>query len=48
MEYFSGWFLLHRTRDELLNFGRRLEPPPSHLEVGAEPLGVNLFLYVRR
>jgi extracellular factor (EF) 3-hydroxypalmitic acid methyl ester biosynthesis protein len=48
MEYFTGWFLLHRTTDQLMSLGRRLEPTPSHLRVGAEPLGVNLFLYVRK
>jgi extracellular factor (EF) 3-hydroxypalmitic acid methyl ester biosynthesis protein len=48
MEYFTGWFLLHRTGDQLLSLGRRLIPTPAHLEVGAEPLGVNLFLHVRK
>jgi extracellular factor (EF) 3-hydroxypalmitic acid methyl ester biosynthesis protein len=48
MEYFSGWFLVHRTKDELMSLGRRLAPIPRQVEVGAEPLGVNLFLYVRK
>jgi extracellular factor (EF) 3-hydroxypalmitic acid methyl ester biosynthesis protein len=48
MEYFTGWFLLHRTGDQLMSLGRGLAPAPSHLEVGAEPLGINLFLHVRK
>jgi extracellular factor (EF) 3-hydroxypalmitic acid methyl ester biosynthesis protein len=48
MEYFTGWFLLHRTNDQLLSLGRGLVPTPGHLEVGAESLGVNLFLYARK
>ncbi len=48
MEYFSGWFLIHRSADQLRTFARDLSPSPWQVEVGSEPLGVNLFLYVRK
>ena len=48
MEYFSGWFLIHRSAEELRAFANDLTPAPRPIEVGSEPLGVNLFLYVRR
>jgi len=48
MEYYSEWFLHHRTRDELAAFGRALAPTPAEVSIEAEPTGVNLFLSVRR
>jgi extracellular factor (EF) 3-hydroxypalmitic acid methyl ester biosynthesis protein len=48
MEYFSGWFLIHRSAEELRGFANDLTPAPRQIEVGSEPLGVNLFLYVRK
>lgn len=48
MEYFSEWFLIHRTRADLAAFGEALTPRPQALQVDSEPLGVNLFLLVRR
>ena len=48
MEYFSEWFLIHRSADELRRFGDMLTPKPSHVSIDSEPLGVNLFLLVRR
>ena len=47
MEYCLDWFLIHRSRDELLALGAQLHPHPSKLWVDAEPLGVNLFLMAR-
>jgi extracellular factor (EF) 3-hydroxypalmitic acid methyl ester biosynthesis protein len=44
MEYFAEWFLLYRTRDELLALARGL----GTAEVAAEPGGINLFLHVRK
>jgi SAM-dependent methyltransferase len=48
MEYFVDWFLLHRTADELQALASTLTPTPAAVEVETEPLGVNLFLLVRR
>jgi extracellular factor (EF) 3-hydroxypalmitic acid methyl ester biosynthesis protein len=48
MEYALDWYLLHRSSDELLQMGRMLSPTPVDLEVEAEPLGVNLFLTIRK
>lgn len=47
MEYFSEWFLIHRSPDELCALGQTLDPVPARVEVDAEPLGVNLFLLIR-
>jgi extracellular factor (EF) 3-hydroxypalmitic acid methyl ester biosynthesis protein len=48
MEYFSEWFLIHRTSQDLTELGGGLEPRPSVVRVESEPLGVNLFLVVER
>jgi hypothetical protein len=48
MEYFSEWFLIHRTPEQLLALVDDLEPTPQQIMVDAEPSGVNLFLLVRR
>lgn len=48
MEYCLDWFLTHRTREELLDYGVKLQPAPRRVEIGAEPLGINLFLTIQR
>lgn len=48
MEYFSEWFLMHRSPDELAALGQGLLPSPAAVHVESEPLGVNLFLVVER
>jgi hypothetical protein len=48
MEYALDWYLLHRSSEDLMQMGRMLEPTPGSLEVEAEPLGVNLFLTIRK
>jgi hypothetical protein len=48
MEYFSGWFLIHRSKDDLARLAQSLSPRPSRIETTSEPLGVNLFLLVER
>lgn len=48
MEYCLDWFLIHRTPEELLAFAADLRPRPASAEVDSEPLGVNLFLLVRK
>jgi extracellular factor (EF) 3-hydroxypalmitic acid methyl ester biosynthesis protein len=48
MEYFSEWFLMHRTARELVTLSRSLAPLPSSVCVESEPLGINLFLVIER
>lgn len=47
MEYCLDWFVIHRSREDLLTFGSQLHPAPASLWVDSEPLGVNLFLFAR-
>jgi extracellular factor (EF) 3-hydroxypalmitic acid methyl ester biosynthesis protein len=46
MEYCLDWFLIHRSRADLLSFADALTPTPARAEVDAEPSGVNLFLHI--
>ncbi|MGE0872645.1 MAG: hypothetical protein AB7P03_29085 [Kofleriaceae bacterium] len=48
MEYFSEWFLIHRSREQLVELVGQLAPAPARVWVDAEPTGVNLFLMLRR
>lgn len=48
MEYFSDWFLIHRTPEQLTALVEGITPVPQSIEVDAEPSGVNLFLRLRR
>ncbi|MGE0551699.1 MAG: hypothetical protein AB7O24_16310 [Kofleriaceae bacterium] len=48
MEYFSEWFLIHRSREQLAELVAKVAPSPSRVWVDAEPTGVNLFLMMRR
>lgn len=48
MEYASDWYLIHRTKKDLLELARTLPAKPRTLEVESEPSEVNLFLHVAR
>jgi extracellular factor (EF) 3-hydroxypalmitic acid methyl ester biosynthesis protein len=48
MEYSCEWHLLHRSKDELRALGARVSPAPTEIVVESEPLGVNLFLTLRK
>jgi hypothetical protein len=48
MEYFAEWFLIHRSRNQLLDKARLLRPAPTVSRVESEPLGVNLFLVLEK
>ena len=48
MEYFSEWFLIHRSREQLIGLVERVTPKPARVWVDSEPSGVNLFLMLRR
>ena len=48
MEYFSDWFLHHRTPPDLQRLAASLPISPASVSIDAEPLGLNLFLLVSR
>lgn len=48
MEVLGDWFLYHRSEDELLRFARQADIAPENVEVISEPLGINLFLRVKK
>jgi len=47
LEHHLEWFLLYRTREEILEFGRAAAPD-AELGIVEEPTGVNPFLSMRR
>jgi len=44
MEWLGGWFLIHRTEEELVGLARQAAIPEVSTEVIPEPLGINRFL----
>ncbi len=48
LEYYLDWFLIHRSEADLLRFAEALEPSCTSSTVEGEPLGLNLFLSIRR
>lgn len=44
MEWLGNWYLIYRTADELASLGAAAGLPASRLTVGAERLGIDLFL----
>lgn len=48
MEVLGDWFLYHRSEEELISFALRAGIPLQNIEVIKEPLGINLFLKVRK
>ncbi len=48
MEVLGDWFLYHRSEDQLISFARRAGIPHEKIEVVSEPLGINLFLKVKK
>lgn len=48
MEIMGDWFLYHRSPDELKEFAIQAGVDKSKIDVFQEPLGVNLFLRVRK
>lgn len=48
MEILGDWFLYHRSEDELKKFAIQAGIPESKIEVFREPLGINLFLRVKK
>ena len=48
MEIMGDWFLYHRSADELKQFAIQAGVEESKIEVIQEPLGINLFLRVKK
>jgi extracellular factor (EF) 3-hydroxypalmitic acid methyl ester biosynthesis protein len=48
MEYFTEWFLYHRSPGDLRVQAAQLRPGPTSVHIEAEPTGVNLFLVLQR
>jgi len=48
MEILGDWFLYHRSEDELIDFALQAGIKRDKIEVFKEPLGINLFLRVRK
>jgi SAM-dependent methyltransferase len=48
MEILGDWFLYHRSEDELKGFALQAGIDESKIEVFKEPLGINLFLRIRK
>ncbi len=48
MEILCDWFLYHRSEDELKHYALQAGVEESKIDVLREPLGINLFLRVRK
>lgn len=48
MEILGDWFLYHRSPDELKHFAKQAGIEDSKIDVIQEPLGINLFLRVKK
>jgi hypothetical protein len=48
MEVLSDWFLNHRSKSDLLNIATRACIDSNLVQIDTEPLGVNLFLKIRK
>lgn len=46
MELCGQWFLIHRTEDELVDLATSAGIPKNNVNIGMEPLGINLFCEV--
>ena len=44
MEWIGNWYLIYRTRDDLKSLAAGAGVPPERCELGAEPLGIDLYL----
>jgi SAM-dependent methyltransferase len=48
MEWLGNWYLIYRTRDQLERLAAAAGLPTSQVELGSEPLGVDLLLSATR
>jgi len=48
MEILGDWFLYHRSMEQLVKFASQAGVPTDKIEVISEPLGINLFLRVKK
>jgi extracellular factor (EF) 3-hydroxypalmitic acid methyl ester biosynthesis protein len=47
MEVLSDWYLVHRSKHDLVRMALEADAKEDHIEVDMEELGVNLFLRIR-
>lgn len=47
MEYHLDWYLIHRSREEMLSLGRSAAPG-AEISILEERTGINPFLAIRR
>ncbi|MEO1713093.1 MAG: class I SAM-dependent methyltransferase, partial [Bacteroidota bacterium] len=47
MEIFGDWYLVHRTKEDLLRLGKAAGFKVDQMVVGQEEEGVNLFLHIK-
>ncbi|MGH7136992.1 MAG: class I SAM-dependent methyltransferase [Pirellulales bacterium] len=48
MEWIGNWYLIYRTADELARLGQTAGLPVAQLMIGAERLGIDLFLSCKK
>jgi extracellular factor (EF) 3-hydroxypalmitic acid methyl ester biosynthesis protein len=48
MEILGDWYLNHRSKEKLIELAQECDLPTSSITVGQEPLGVNLFLHIKK
>ncbi len=48
MEILGDWFLYHRSEEELKGFAMQAGIAKEKIEVIREPLGINLFLRIKK
>ncbi len=44
---FGGWFLTHRSDEQLIALARRAALACESVRIEAEPAGLNLFLHIQ-
>lgn len=48
MEVLGDWYLNHRSEEKLIELAQECDLSASSITVGQEPLGVNLFLHIKK
>jgi hypothetical protein len=48
MEILGDWYLNHRSPEKLIELAKECDLSASSITVGQEPLGVNLFLHIKK
>ena len=48
MEYFAQWYLYHRDNEELIELAKQCGIDESCITIEEEPLGLNLFMRIKK